>query len=159
MNHHCNAKKSLSLSFIFVKIPYIVGNKAKGRILKWVFSEIFRKTNISYPLISTRFCLITDDIFFWMFVFLVLIFARNFFIKLRKKVAWYLLLSQVLSSINNKNVSYVIREWKISNRGRVIILLKVLLEPNKIYSFVNRRSSHPTNIPRGFHVENDVETV
>ena len=75
----------------------IVGNKAKRRILKRVFQEnkarqIFRKTNISYPLISTRtrayhgvrnvhfsenlacfvflkypfwdspFCLITDDI-------------------------------------------------------------------------------------------------
>ena len=33
---------------------YFVGNKAKGRILKWVSQEnkarqIFRKTNISYP--------------------------------------------------------------------------------------------------------------
>ena len=39
----------------------LVGNKAKGRISKWVFQEnkagqIFRKTNISYPLISTRTC-------------------------------------------------------------------------------------------------------
>ena len=38
-----------------------VGNKAKGRISKWMFQEnkagqIFRKTNISYPLISTRTC-------------------------------------------------------------------------------------------------------
>ena len=37
---------------------YFVGNKAKGRILKRVFQEnkarkIFRKTIISYPLIST----------------------------------------------------------------------------------------------------------
>ena len=36
---------------------YIIGNKAKGRISKWVFQEkarqIFRKTNISYPLIRT----------------------------------------------------------------------------------------------------------
>ena len=36
-----------------------VGNKAKGRISKWVFQEnkarqIVRKTNISYPLIRTR---------------------------------------------------------------------------------------------------------
>ena len=35
-----------------------VGNKAKGRISKWVFQEnkacqIFRKVNISYPLIRT----------------------------------------------------------------------------------------------------------
>ena len=40
---------------------YFVGNKAKGRILKRVFQEnkarqIFRKTNISYPLIRTRTC-------------------------------------------------------------------------------------------------------
>ena len=39
----------------------IVGNKAKGRISKRVFQEnkacqIFRKTNISYPLIRTRTC-------------------------------------------------------------------------------------------------------
>ena len=41
-----------------------VGNKAKGRISKRVFQEnkarqIFRKTNISYPLIRTRTC-VTD---------------------------------------------------------------------------------------------------
>ena len=63
-------------SVIILK-SYIVGNKAKGRISKRVFREnkarqIFRKTNISYPLIRTRmcanqgvrnvFCLITDDI-------------------------------------------------------------------------------------------------
>ena len=39
---------------------YFVGNKAKGRILKRVFQEnkarqIFRKTNISNPLIRTCF--------------------------------------------------------------------------------------------------------
>ena len=39
----------------------LVGNKAKGRISKRVFQEdkarqIFRKTNISYPLIRTRTC-------------------------------------------------------------------------------------------------------
>ena len=39
----------------------IVGNKAKGHISKRVFQEnkarqIFRKTNISYPLIRTRTC-------------------------------------------------------------------------------------------------------
>ena len=38
----------------------IAGNKAKGRISKRVFQEkarqIFRKTNISYPLIRTRTC-------------------------------------------------------------------------------------------------------
>ena len=38
---------------------YTVGNKAKGRISKRVFQEnkrrqIFRKTNIFYPLIRTR---------------------------------------------------------------------------------------------------------
>ena len=38
---------------------YIVGNKVKGRISKRVFQEnkarqIFRKMNISYPLIGTR---------------------------------------------------------------------------------------------------------
>ena len=37
----------------------LVGNKAKGRILKRVFQknearQMFRKTNISYPLINTR---------------------------------------------------------------------------------------------------------
>ena len=46
---------------------YFVGNKAKGRILKRVLQEnkarqIFRKTNISYPLIGTRaiWSLVTD---------------------------------------------------------------------------------------------------
>ena len=39
--------------------PYYVGNKAKGRISKRLFQEnkarqIFRKSNISYPLIRTR---------------------------------------------------------------------------------------------------------
>ena len=39
----------------------IVGNKVKGRVSKRVFQEnkarqIFRKTNISYPLIRTRTC-------------------------------------------------------------------------------------------------------
>ena len=39
----------------------LVVNKAEGRISKWVFQEnkarrIFRKTNISYPLIRTRTC-------------------------------------------------------------------------------------------------------
>ena len=38
---------------------HFVGNKAKGRISKWVLQEkkarqIFQKTNISYPLILTR---------------------------------------------------------------------------------------------------------
>ena len=47
-------------SVIILK-SYIVGNKAKGRISKRVFREnkarqIFRKTNISYPLIRTRTC-------------------------------------------------------------------------------------------------------
>ena len=41
------------------QIIEFVGNKAKGRILKRVFQEnktrkIFRKMNISYPLIRTR---------------------------------------------------------------------------------------------------------
>ena len=41
--------------------PSFAGNKAKGRISKRVFQEnqarqIFRKTNISYPLIRTRTC-------------------------------------------------------------------------------------------------------
>ena len=55
---------------------YNVGNNVKGRISKRVFQEnkarqIFRKTNISYPLIRTRtykrpfwdspFCLVSDD--------------------------------------------------------------------------------------------------
>ena len=40
---------------------YFIGNKAKGRISKRVFQEnktrqIFRKTNISYPLMRTRTC-------------------------------------------------------------------------------------------------------
>ena len=51
-----------------------VGNKAKGRISKRVFQEnkacqIFRKTNISYPLIRTRvwvaFCKIWRVLFSW----------------------------------------------------------------------------------------------
>ena len=44
-----------------LKLPVFVGNKAKGRMSKRVFQEnkarqIFRKTNISYPLIRTRTC-------------------------------------------------------------------------------------------------------
>ena len=40
---------------------FLIGNKAKGRISKRVFQkskahQIFRKTNISYPLIRTRTC-------------------------------------------------------------------------------------------------------
>ena len=40
---------------------YIVDNKAKGRILKWVFQEskacqIFQKMNIFYPMIRTHKC-------------------------------------------------------------------------------------------------------
>ena len=40
---------------------HFVGNTAKGRISKWVFydnksRQIFRKTNIFYPLIRTREC-------------------------------------------------------------------------------------------------------
>ena len=43
------------------KFRHFVGNKAKGRISKWVFQEnkacqIFRKTNMSYPVINTRMC-------------------------------------------------------------------------------------------------------
>ena len=46
-------------SIDFKHITKLVGNKAKGRISKRVFQEnkarqIFRKTNISYPLIRTR---------------------------------------------------------------------------------------------------------
>ena len=42
-----------------IQVINIVSNKAKGRISKRVFQEnkarqIFRKTNISYPLIRTR---------------------------------------------------------------------------------------------------------
>ena len=42
-------------------LAQLVGNKAKGQILKVVFQEgkarqNFRKTNISYPLIRTRTC-------------------------------------------------------------------------------------------------------
>ena len=45
----------------YFTIRQIVGNKAKGRISKWVFQEnkarqIFRKTNISNPLIRIRTC-------------------------------------------------------------------------------------------------------
>ena len=48
---------SFSLKILF----YFVSNKPKGRISKQVFpenkaSQIFRKTNISYPLIRTRTC-------------------------------------------------------------------------------------------------------
>ena len=50
-----NIKDTMSLE------QQIVGNKAKGRISKRMFQEnkarqIFRKTNISYPLIRTRTC-------------------------------------------------------------------------------------------------------
>ena len=46
-------------NFMGFKTGHIVGNNAEGRILKQVFQknearQIFRKTNISYPLIRTR---------------------------------------------------------------------------------------------------------
>ena len=48
----------LNIYFAYLAVSQIVGNKAKGRISKRVFQEnkarqIFRKTNISYPLIRT----------------------------------------------------------------------------------------------------------
>ena len=64
----------LLMLYIFVRkapISKFVGNKTKGRISKRLFQEnkarqIFRKRNISYPLIRTpmrdsSFCLITDE--------------------------------------------------------------------------------------------------
>ena len=64
----------LLMLYIFVRkapISKFVGNKTKGRISKRLFQEnkarqIFRKRNISYPLIHTPirdswFCLITDE--------------------------------------------------------------------------------------------------
>ena len=49
------------LEVIFWSLVRFVGNKAKGRISKRAFEEnkvrqIFRKTDISYPLIRTRTC-------------------------------------------------------------------------------------------------------
>ena len=46
-------------TILWTGVPHIVGNKPKGWISKLVFQEnkarqIFRKTNISYPLIRTR---------------------------------------------------------------------------------------------------------
>ena len=51
------AKNSFEVGVTFKDFPYFVGNKAKGRISKRVFQEnktrqIFRKTNISYPLVE-----------------------------------------------------------------------------------------------------------
>ena len=62
---------------MYFQLDRVVGNKAKGRNSKRVFQEnkareIFRKTNISYPLITDGVCLkyyhrkcIKDDFFFW----------------------------------------------------------------------------------------------
>ena len=55
---------NLIKSIFYFKVQ-VVGNKTKGGILKQMFKEnkarqIFRKTNISYPLIRTR--LSTNDI-------------------------------------------------------------------------------------------------
>ena len=57
-NFFQGAEDALLGSKLFLELE-IVGNKAKGRILKRVFQEnkarqIFRKTNSSYPLIRTR---------------------------------------------------------------------------------------------------------
>ena len=56
------SNKQLPLCCITLNIPQLVGNKAKERISKRGFQEnkarqIFRKTNISYPLIRTFFAL------------------------------------------------------------------------------------------------------
>ena len=54
----CVEKSQIRARF---KQKYTVGNKAKGRISKWMFQQnkarqISQKTNIFYPLISTRTC-------------------------------------------------------------------------------------------------------
>ena len=61
---------SLNCKIIELKIFNFVGNKAKGRISKRVFQEnearqIFRKTNIFYPLTRTRTCFVFFKHPFW----------------------------------------------------------------------------------------------
>ena len=55
-----NSKKPLMENFVLCAVQ-VLGDKAKGRILKRVFQEnkarqIFRRTNISNPLIHTHTC-------------------------------------------------------------------------------------------------------
>ena len=59
ITHFTNFPANMFL--VGVRKKHFVGNKAKGRISKRVFQEnkarqIFRKTDISYPLIRTRTC-------------------------------------------------------------------------------------------------------
>ena len=82
LNNYCTTLKIHQLKYSFVfrvltnpsLISFIstnhllqyVGNKAKGRIPRWVLQEnkarqIFRKTNISYPLIRTHACELHND--------------------------------------------------------------------------------------------------
>ena len=58
---HDHPRRTLCRQKEYIAMDEIVGNKTKGRILKRLFQEnkarqIFRKINISYPLIRTCTC-------------------------------------------------------------------------------------------------------
>ena len=102
-------KSSVVSQKVQVIIFTFVGNEAKGRISKRVFQQnkarqIFRQTNISYPLIRTRtysggkknpfwdspFCLITDA----AFIFLCIRFLEGLGVEFvnEKKILFLILL-------------------------------------------------------------------
>ena len=77
------------------KISQAVGNKAKGRISKQVFQEknrrqIFRKTNIFYPLIRTRnyLCFAVFYVAVWMTRFLL--FHGIYLLTLVPELQWFI---------------------------------------------------------------------
>ena len=111
---------------------YFVGNKAKGRILKRVFQEnkarqIFRKTNIFYPLIRSRTCAYhrVRNVHFSenlaCFVFLKNPFWDSLFFALLPTSYWILLLlsfsivnafsMQVHGKFSSSQVSFCEENW------------------------------------------------
>ena len=92
----------------------IVGNKAKGRISKRIFQEnkahqIFRKTNISYPLIRTRTCAHQGV---RMFVFRK-IWRALFSWNPRFEIRAFALLPTVCPSVKVKKNKFASCLWKI----------------------------------------------
>ena len=119
---------------------HVVGDKAKGRISKRVFQEnnarqIFRKTNISYPLISTlQKCSFFGK--FGVLYFLEPPVLRFALFALLPTISSVLLLSpfqhsilRSKSPITNNDVEIIISLFKVNNkdnRASFTIVLKLV---------------------------------
>ena len=84
---------------------YFVGNKAKGWISKWVFQEnktrqIFRETNISYPMIRTH------NLFSWNILALLPCYRRFNVLLPSIHSAWHYRISLLFEFLTAE------RDWK-----------------------------------------------